>query len=71
MKTKSEALQQAAYKLAEEMYKDAGSQAQQQEQATGGDGDQGGQSEGGSDGDGSGNVEDVDYEVVDDDEGDQ
>jgi molecular chaperone DnaK len=69
IKAKSEALQQAAYKLAEEVYKDAGAQAQQQpsEEAPGGDGDSGNETESGS----GENVEDVDYEVVDDDESDQ
>jgi len=66
MKAKTEALQQASYKLAEEVYKNAGAQAQeaQEQPGPGGDGNEGNESSS----DSSGNVEDVDYEVVDDDE---
>lgn len=68
IKAKSEALQQASHKLAEEMYKDAGAQAQgDQEGAPQGEaGNDGGTQDSSSGTDG--NVEDVDYEVVDDDE---
>lgn len=57
IKSKTEALKQASYKLAEEMYKHAGPQ--------GGAGTAGGAS-GGTDS-GTRSAEDVDYEVVDDD----
>jgi molecular chaperone DnaK len=76
MKQKTETLKQAAYKLAEEVYK-AANQAQQgaqdgapnpDEAAQQNAGSQGGEQAGGSDKQGSGNVEDVDYEVVDDDD---
>jgi molecular chaperone DnaK len=66
IKQKSEALKQVSYSLAEEMYKNAGPQA-----ASGGDGETGGtEGQSGSSGGASGseNVEDVDYEVVDDEE---
>ncbi|MBN1685557.1 MAG: molecular chaperone DnaK [Spirochaetales bacterium] len=68
MKAKTEALQQASYKLAEEVYKNAGAQAQgagedTSQRASGKDG-----GEAKSSSDSSGNVEDVDYEVVDDDD---
>jgi len=65
IKAKTEALQQASYKLAEEVYKNTGAQAQ-------GDASQAGSDDGGASGQSasdSGNVEDVDYEVVDEDEG--
>ena len=68
MKAKTEALQQASYKLAEEIYKDAGAQAEAgQAGAEAGEtqSEQPGESASGS----GENVEDVDYEVVDDDEG--
>ena len=70
IKSKSEALKQASYKLAEEVYKNAGANAEAaQEEAQG----QEAPEPDGDDGDGTGsasseNVEDVDYEVVDDDE---
>ncbi len=69
MKTKLEALKQASYKLAEEMYKaqqgspDGGAGAA----GAAGTGDEGA-SEKSQDGPRSGSVEDVDYEVVDDDD---
>ncbi len=68
IKEKTEALQQASYKLAEEVYKNAGAQAQETQTGSnpgkaGGNGGEGESSSGSS-----GNVEDVDYEVVDDDE---
>ena len=68
IKAKTEALQQASHKLAEEVYKDAGAQAQGAQEGTeqGETGNAGGGEESSSDS--SGNVEDVDYEVVDDDE---
>ncbi len=76
IKAKMEALKQASYKLAEEVYKNAGAQAQAASGATGAAsgsaaGSGGGTStttEGSSGQGASGNVEDVDYEVVDDDE---
>ena len=70
IKGKSEALKQASYKLAEEVYKNAGADAQSaQEEAP----EQEAADAGNGDGNGTGsesteNVEDVDYEVVDDDE---
>ena len=68
LKSKTEALRQAAYKLAEEMYKNA------QASAADGDAAADGQSEArtaganGAAGTGAEKVEDVDYEVVDDDD---
>ncbi|MDR2588724.1 MAG: molecular chaperone DnaK [Spirochaetales bacterium] len=71
IKTKSEALKQASYKLAEEVYK----QAQSQGAAPGGAGPQGGASGGGGERASGGgassarpesSAEDADYEVVDD-----
>lgn len=62
IKSKMEALQQASYKLAEEMYKNA-APSQEGEGAQGSTSGQGSSSAGSSD-DG---VEDADYEVVDDD----
>ncbi len=69
IKEKNEALKQASYKLAEEIYK-AG---QQQEQAGGqagaeASGEEQASEQGGEASEESENVEDVDYEVVDDDE---
>ncbi len=61
MKDKTEALKQASYKIAEEMYKNTGAQAG----AAGGP-DMGG-AQGSSGGDNTKTAEDVDYEVVDDD----
>ncbi len=72
IKTKIEALKQASHKLAEEIYRQAGAQAQAEQagQAGAGSGRQGpsGGPEASADSsdDGKGNVEDVDYEVVDD-----
>jgi len=71
MKSKIEDLKQAAYKLAEEVYKNSQAQAQSEAgdaAAPGGDGDQTPSS--GSEAaaaDKADNVEDVDYEVVDED----
>jgi molecular chaperone DnaK len=72
IKSKTEALQQASYKLAEEVYKTAQGQQQEAQQETTD------QQSAGAGGDGSGsetgdggkteNVDDVDYEVVDEDE---
>ncbi|MFP4329487.1 MAG: molecular chaperone DnaK [Spirochaetaceae bacterium] len=68
IKEKTEALKQASYKLAEEVYK----QQQEQGEAPGGGETPGGGESGAGDssGEASGgdNVEDADYEVVDDDE---
>jgi molecular chaperone DnaK len=65
IKTRSEALKQAAYKLAEEVYRSSGAKAQgaagKAHQTPGGEARQG---EGGQAGE---TVEDADYEVVDDD----
>ncbi len=81
LKSKTEELRQAAYKLAEEVYKDAdqnaegatdgaGAGADGASGGTDGGGDAGGQagSNGASGEAASGKVEDVDYEVVDDEE---
>jgi molecular chaperone DnaK len=69
MKAKLEALKQASYKLAEEMYK---AQQGAPEGAAGDAGAAGGEADHGADkaheGPRSGSVEDVDYEVVDDDD---
>ena len=73
IKEKTETLKQASYALAEEVYKNAGAQAEQagEEQSKAGgeeSGDSGsGNSEESTSSNGD-NVEDVDYEVVDDDE---
>ncbi len=77
IKAKTEALKQASYKLAEEVYKS--SSGGEQGEAAGGDasgdgagagGDEGGGQEAGAGADqgGSENVEDVDYEVVDEED---
>jgi molecular chaperone DnaK len=64
IKGKVEELKQASYKLAEEVYKQAG---EQQANAEGADASAGAESSSqGSDASNDGNVEDVDYEVVDD-----
>lgn len=63
IKNKSEELKQASYKLAEEVYKQAGEQAATEQQESGGS--NGSDSGGTQAGD---NVEDVDYEVVDEEE---
>ena len=82
LKTKTEALRQAAYKLAEEMYKNAqasagddgtGAEAQSEAQpGANGSGDEARSANGTATaraaGSGSEKVEDVDYEVVDDDD---
>jgi len=81
VKTKTEALRQAAYKLAEEMYKNAqanasdsgtGAEAQTEAQpGANGSGDEARSANGATAraaGSGSEKVEDVDYEVVDDDD---
>ncbi|MFP4430256.1 MAG: molecular chaperone DnaK [Spirochaetaceae bacterium] len=64
IKAKSEELKQASYKLAEEVYKQAGEQAASAQQESGGSNGSGDETTGAS-GD---NVEDVDYEVVDEEE---
>ena len=70
IKSKSEALKQASYKLAEEIYKNTASQAEGA-QAQGQDTEPGSPESGGSDEGGQSTsqetAEDVDYEVVDDD----
>jgi molecular chaperone DnaK len=63
IKNKSEELKQASYKLAEEVYKQAGEQAATEQQESGGS--NGSESQGEQPAD---NVEDVDYEVVDEEE---
>lgn len=69
MKTKLEALKQASHKLAEEIYKQAGAQAESAGQQQGEPGPEAEQpSEDSGDAGKKDNVEDVDYEVVDDDE---
>ncbi len=71
IKGKMEDLKQASHTLAEEVYKNASAEQQQEPGGEGGEpggGEQaGGNAEGGAEGD-SDNVEDVDYEVVDEDE---
>ena len=75
LKAKTEALRQAAYKLAEEMYKNAqagesadGSEAQPGTNGTGGDANRAGENGRTAAAGKGGKVEDVDYEVVDDDD---
>ncbi len=71
MKEKIEALKQASYKLAEEMYKNTGAGAEggPESGAEGGpEGETGGAGEEAHPGGGGENVEDVDYEVVDEEE---
>ena len=75
IKTKTEGLKQASYKLAEEMYKNVNPEQAGAEQAAGGDGSGagpeasgGGEAGASQSSEGSDNVEDVDYEVVDDEE---
>ncbi|WP_029409713.1 molecular chaperone DnaK [Treponema pedis] len=65
IKAKTEALQQAAYKIAEEMYKQQGPNAGAGGAQTG-SGAQGGDTNAGSSANGSGTADDVDYEVVHD-----
>lgn len=66
LRAKIQTLTQASHKLAEEMYKNAS--AAQGEGAPGAEQAAGGADEAQSGSDGSGNVEDVDYEVVDDED---
>jgi molecular chaperone DnaK len=67
IKDKTEALKQASYKIAEELYKQQGTQAGAQPGAGGFDpNNMGGAAPGGSDGN-TKSAEDADYEVVDDD----
>ncbi len=69
IKAKTEELKQASYKLAEEVYKQSGAQQDASgagDAAGGPSGDDNGRTGGDNASDG-GNVEDVDYEVVDDD----
>ncbi|WP_455381661.1 molecular chaperone DnaK [Salinispira pacifica] len=72
IKAKSENLKQASYKLAEEVYKNASAQGEAQQGAGPGAESQGAGGEGGASSEQAGqsgdNVEDVDYEVVDDEE---
>jgi molecular chaperone DnaK len=70
IKAKSEALKQASYSLAEEVYKNTGAQpGQEQGEQTAGGGASSGDGQQAEPGDsGEENVEDVDYEVVDDDD---
>jgi molecular chaperone DnaK len=69
IKQKIETLKQAAYKLAEEVYKTAGAQSQKGPSESGGSTGTDEQSTKGSTGKSDkGNVDDVDYEIVDDDE---
>ncbi len=63
IKEKTETLKQASYKIAEEMYKNAGPQAG----AAGDAGPDGSQTSDGGNGGNTKTAEDVDYEVVDDD----
>ncbi len=71
MKAKIETVKEASHKLAEEIYKDAGAQAQQANAAGGAGPDKGG-AQGASghqdDAPKSGSVDDVDFEVVDDED---
>ncbi len=64
IKTKSEALKQAAYKLAEEVYRSSSAKAQG---GTAGPAASGGETREGSAGQAGETVEDADYEVVDED----
>jgi molecular chaperone DnaK len=66
IKSKSEVLKQAAYKLAEEVYRGSGAKAQGGA-GPGPSGGQGPRSGGGGSGQPGETVEDADYEVVDDD----
>lgn len=72
IKSKIEELKTASHKLAEEVYKNAGAEAQQNEGgeqgANGTEQSSGGNGSEGADSDKSGNVEDVDYEVVDEED---
>ncbi len=66
IKSKTEALQQAAYKIAEEMYKQQGAQAGADPNAGSSQGAQAG-TDYGTSGPKTGTADDVDYEVVNDD----
>jgi molecular chaperone DnaK len=68
MREKIEALKQASYKLAEEMYKNAGAGAEGGAGEAGGAGPEEGAGGAGEGQAGGENVEDVDYEVVDEEE---
>jgi molecular chaperone DnaK len=68
MREKIEALKQASYKLAEEMYKNAGVGAEGGAGEAGGAGPEEGAGGAGEGQAGGENVEDVDYEVVDEEE---
>ncbi len=68
IKAKSEALTQASHKLAEEMYKNAGAQGAGAAGGPSAAGAAGPESAAASEEPKSGSVEDVDYEVVDDDD---
>jgi len=71
IKAKSEVLKQASYKLAEEVYKNAGQAQAGAEGAASGPGPDAGNAQGGStsgSNNSGDNVEDVDYEVVDDED---
>jgi molecular chaperone DnaK len=67
IKSKTEALKQASYRLAEEVYKASSPQGGGQ-QARGGGPSASDETSGGRQGSGKQNVEDVDYEVVDEDQ---
>ena len=66
IKAKTESLQQAAYKIAEEMYKQQGAQAGADPNAGSSQGAQAG-TDYGTSGSKTGTADDVDYEVVNDD----
>ncbi len=69
MKAKIEVVKEASHKLAEEIYKEAGAQAQQAGAAGAEGGDAGGaRGSEGQDSPTSGSVDDVDFEVVDDED---
>jgi len=71
IKAKSEVLKQASYKLAEEVYKNAGQAQAGADGAAAGPGPEAGSAQGGSasgSNNSGDNVEDVDYEVVDDED---
>ncbi|MFO7782463.1 MAG: molecular chaperone DnaK [Spirochaetia bacterium] len=67
IKGRMEDLKQASHTLAEEVYKNASAEQQQPDGEAAGGEHPGGDTEGGAEGE-SDNVEDVDYEVVDEDE---
>lgn len=66
IKAKTEALKQASYKIAEEMYKQQAASGQSDQGASGG-ADSSGSSAAGSTGPNKGSADDVDYEVVNED----